>query len=189
MARTVLHLVRHGEQDRDEPGAEGGLSPLGREQADRLGRRLTGVDYSRIHHSPLARAVQTTDVLAHHLPTVARHPCDLVTDRTPVPSAGRRGEYPERWLSWLDGVPDEERDEDAAALRGAVENLGVTGGVDRCELVVTHGFVIGWFVAQVLQAPEWRWIGLDSANCGLTVLTWESGRPPVVVAFNDTGHL
>ncbi|WP_432536207.1 histidine phosphatase family protein [Kineococcus arenarius] len=189
MARTLLYLARHGEQDQTASDADGGLSPLGREQADRLGRRLAAVTFSQVHHSPLARAVQTTDVLARHLLRVARHPCGLVADRTPVPSAARRDQYPERWLSWLDGVPAQERDEDAAALRGAVEHFGVTGEVDRCELLVTHNFVIGWFVSQVLQTPVWRWIGLNSVNCGLTIVKWESGQSPEVVAFNDTGHL
>ena len=117
MARTLLYLARHSEQNQAASDADGGLSPLGREQADRLGRRLAALTFTKIHHSPLARAVQTTDVLAGHLPAVARHPCDFVADRTPVPSAARRDDYPERWLSWLDGVPGEERDEDAAALR------------------------------------------------------------------------
>ncbi|WP_380162026.1 histidine phosphatase family protein [Kineococcus sp. R86509] len=187
MARTLLHLVRHGEQDPAAP-EDGGLSPLGYEQADRLGRRLAGVNFSQIHHSPLARAVQTSDVLTRHLPQVPRHPCDFVADRTPVPSAARRDDYPDRWLSWLDAVPGEERDEDAAALQRAVQHFGVTGEVDRCELLVTHNFVIGWFVRHVLQAPVWRWIGLDSANCGLTIVKWESDQSPEVVAFNDTGH-
>ncbi|MET8838003.1 histidine phosphatase family protein, partial [Micromonospora sp. NPDC004540] len=62
MARTQLYLVRHGEQD---PAAlDGGLSQLGREQGDRLGRRLRTVPFSAIHHSPLARASQTADVVA-----------------------------------------------------------------------------------------------------------------------------
>jgi serine/threonine-protein phosphatase PGAM5 len=189
MARTLLYLVRHGEQDQATPDAGGGLSSVGREQADRLGRRLAAVTFTQIHHSPLARAVQTTDVLAAHLPAVARHPCDFVADRTPVPSAARRDDYPERWLPWLDAVPEEERDEDAAALQGAVEHFCVVGEEDRRELLVTHNFVIAWFVREVLQAPVWRWIGLDSANCGLTVVESGSDRPPQVVAFNDTGHL
>jgi len=188
--RTRLYLVRHGEQDpAANHGRDGGLSPLGREQADRLGRRLRTVPFSAIHHSPLARAVQTADIVAGHLAGVPRHECDFVADRTPVPAAGRRCSYPDRWHDWLDGVPEGERDEDAVALRAAVDHFGVLGTEDRQELLITHNFVIGWFVRHVLDAPTWRWIGLDQANCGLTVVQWESGRPPVLVSFNDTGHL
>jgi serine/threonine-protein phosphatase PGAM5 len=190
MARTQLYLVRHGEQD---PGVDhalgGGLSALGREQADRLGRRLRAVPFSAIHHSPLARAVQTADVIAGYLPQVPRHDCDFVADRTPVPSAEHRDRYPDRWHAWFDGVPADERDEDAVGLRAAVDHFGATGEEDRHELLITHNFVIGWFVRHVLDAPVWRWIGLNQANCAITIVRWDSERPPTLVSFNDTGHL
>ncbi|MEV1320127.1 histidine phosphatase family protein [Micromonospora arborensis] len=190
MARTKLYLVRHGEQDQPSDHAPaGGLSALGREQADLLGRRLRMVPFSAIHHSPITRAAQTADIVGGHLAEVPRHACDFVVDRTPVPSAGQRGRYPDRWHSWLDGVPTDERDEDAVALRAAVEHFGVTGEQDRNELLITHNFVIGWFVRHVLDAPEWRWMGLNQDNCAITVVQWDSDRPPTLVSFNDTGHL
>lgn len=94
MARTQLYLVRHGEQDpASGHAADGSLSQLGRKQADRLGRRLCTVPFSAVHHSPLARAAQTADIVARHLPHVPRHNCDFVVDRTPVPSPAERGRY------------------------------------------------------------------------------------------------
>jgi len=60
---------------------------------------------------------------------------------------------------------------------------------DRHQLLITHNFVIGWFVRHVLDAPVWRWIGLQQANCAITAVRWETGRPPSLVSFNDTGHL
>lgn len=65
----------------------------------------------------------------------------------------------------------------------------MTGPEDRYELLITHAFVIGWFVRHVLDAPEWRWIGLNHTHCGITVVQWDSERPPVLVSYNDTGHL
>ena len=97
--------------------------------------------------------------------------------------------YPGRWLAWLDGVPGDERDEDATALQAAVGHFGATGDHDRYELLITHNFVIGWFVRHVLDAPLWRWIGLNQANCAITIVRWDSGLPPTLVSFNDTGHL
>lgn len=190
MARTQLYLVRHGEQDAASGHtARAGLSQFGREQAQRLGRRLQPVTFAAIHHSASARAVQTADIVATYLPRVPRHSCTFVADRTPVPSPAQRDRYPDRWLAWLDDVPDDERDEDATALQAAVAHFGVTGDTDRRELLVTHNFVIGWFVRHVLDAPTWRWIGLHQDNCAITVVQWESGRPPTLVSFNDTGHL
>jgi len=190
VAHTQLYLVRHGEQDPASSHArDGGLSQLGREQANRLGRRLRTVPFSALHHSPMARAAQTADIIAGHLPQVPRHACDFIADRTPVPSTGQRDRYPAQWLAWLDGVPDDERDEDAAALQVAVEHFGVTGDDDMYDLLITHNFVIGWFVRHMLDAPVWRWIGLNQANCATTIVQWDSDRPPTLVSFNDTGHL
>ncbi|WP_428966139.1 histidine phosphatase family protein [Micromonospora fluostatini] len=190
MGRTRLYLVRHGEQDPAYGHApDGGLSPHGRDQAERLGQRLRTVPFTAIHHSPLPRAAQTAAIVAGHLPRVPTHACDLVTDRTPVPSPGQRDSYPGRWHTWLDGVPPDERDENAVALRAAVNHFGVTSASDRDELLITHNFVIGWFVRHVLDAPTWRWIGLHQDNCAITIVQWASGRPPVLVSYNDTGHL
>ncbi|WP_433605729.1 histidine phosphatase family protein [Dactylosporangium sp. CA-139114] len=94
---------------------------------------------------------------------------DFVADRTPVPSAGQRGS--------------------TAACRAMPSSSGVTGKEDRHELLITHNFVIGWFVRHVLDAPVWRWIGLNQANCAITIVQWDSDRPPTLVSFNDTGHL
>ena len=190
MPRTRLYLVRHGEQDPVfDHAPSGGLSALGRSQASRVGERLSSVPFAAIHHSPLTRAAETASIVAGHLPGVPGHACDLVADRTPVPSPARRDQYPDRWHAWLDGAPADERDEDAAALRAAVAHFGVTGDEDRNELLITHNFVIGWFVRHVLDAPEWRWIGLNQANCAVTIVEWDAGRPPMLIAFNDTGHL
>jgi serine/threonine-protein phosphatase PGAM5 len=190
VARTRLYLVRHGEQDPTTGHAPtGGLSPRGRDQADKLGRRLAAVPFTRILHSPLARAVETTDIVATHLPGVPRHADDLVKDRTPVPSPEHLSDYPAIWHDWLASVPADDRDVDAHTLRQAVDELGVTGDSDRNELVITHNFVVGWFARHALDAPVWRWITLISDNCGLTVVEWRDDRPAALVAFNDTGHL
>jgi serine/threonine-protein phosphatase PGAM5 len=190
MASTQLYFVRHGEQDRAPGNApNAGLSQLGREQADRLGRRLCAVPFAAIHHSPLARAAQTASILAAYLPEVPRHACDFAADRTPVPSSEQRDRYPSQWHAWLDRVPGDERDEDAMALQAAVEHFGVTGDSDRYELLITHNFVIGWFVRHALDAPVWRWIGLNQASCAITIVKWDSDQPPTLVSFNDTGHL
>ncbi|MCZ7423500.1 histidine phosphatase family protein [Verrucosispora sp. WMMA2121] len=72
---------------------------------------------------------------------------------------------------------------------GTVGGARPEGDADRHELLITHNFVIGWFVRHTLDAPTWRWIGLNQANCGITVVQWEADRPPTLVSFNDTGHL
>ena len=140
-----------------------------------------------MHYSPKPRAAQTAAILADYLPTVARHVCDFVADRTPMPLPG--DDMPARYDAFLASVPVEERDDGARRLQEAVDYLGVTGPEDRYELVVTHNFVIGWFVRHALDAPSWRWLGLIQANAGLTIVQWQDQQPPTLVCFNDTGHL
>ena len=36
---------------------------------------------------------------------------------------------------------------------------------------------------------SWRWLGLNQANCGLTIIRVRSAKPPVLVTHNDLGHL
>lgn len=55
-------------------------------------------------------------------------------------------------------------------------------------VLVTHAFVIGWFVRTAMDAPSWRWLGLNSANTGLTIIRFTDGVA-TLGAFNDTGHL
>lgn len=56
-------------------------------------------------------------------------------------------------------------------------------------LAIAHDFVIGWFVRHALDAPSWRWIGLNQAHCGLTITEWNEPGMTRLAAFNDVGHL
>ena len=192
MAITLLYLVRHGEQEHasgggEDPGA--GLSALGQEQAGYLGRRLARVPFDVIRHGPARRAAETAAILAQYLPGVPVTESDLLADRTPVPVAGQEGSVPAEYRWFLDTVPEQERDPGGSRLNAAIAQLGVVGGADRCELLVTHNFVIGWFVRHVMYAPWWRWMGLNQFNCGLTIIRVSDEEHPALVTFNDIGHL
>jgi serine/threonine-protein phosphatase PGAM5 len=188
---TDLYLVRHAEPS-PSPGGEdagSGLSEAGRQQAHRLGARLADVRFDALRHSPLRRATETAHILAGHLRPVPVSPSELLRDRTPIPSADESAGVPSRYLPFLEQVPAEERDPGARELAAAVSRLIATGTEDRVELLVTHNFVIGWFVRHVLEAPAWRWIGLNQRHCGLTVVRAHDDLPPALISFNDVGHL
>ena len=71
----------------------------------------------------------------------------------------------------------------------AVNEFLVRKNGDVHEVLITHNFVIAWFVREVLGAPEWRWMTLNQAHCGLTVIAQKQGRPWTLLTHNDTGHL
>ena len=60
---------------------------------------------------------------------------------------------------------------------------------DRHDLLITHNFVIAWFVREVLGRPTGGGCRINQANCGLTVLTQKPGRPWSLVVHNDLAHL
>jgi broad specificity phosphatase PhoE len=72
MANRLLYLARHGESE--ATGAanpeDGELTEAGRQQSELLGKRLQGIPFAAIHHSPWTRAVQTAAIVAERLPGI-----------------------------------------------------------------------------------------------------------------------
>ncbi|MFG2823499.1 histidine phosphatase family protein [Kitasatospora sp. NPDC048365] len=188
-ATRHLYLVRHGEALPDESG----LSERGRRQAELLGRRLAGRPIRVLHHGPLPRATQTAELIAGQLTGVEVRAEECAGDYVPYVPA--RDELPpdcaDHLLRFLSSATDEERERGPELAREAVARFTgpAPGGTDRHELVVTHNFLIGWLVRHALDAPPWRWLGLNHANAALTVLRYAPGRPTTVALLNDLGHL
>ncbi|HEV7186708.1 MAG TPA: histidine phosphatase family protein [Blastococcus sp.] len=186
-----LYVVRHAEAAGTEQ-SDPSLSESGRTQAQALGRRLAQGPVAHVLHGPRRRAADTAPLLAAELPGVPCALSPLLDDRTPVPSAGRRSEYPQERHAWFDAIPWEEQDRDGQLLSAAFHQLGQRAHemADRGVLVVvTHAFVVGWFVREALLGPAAQWLRLVPANTGLTVVRWREDGSPVLVSFNDTGHL
>ncbi|MFI7641100.1 histidine phosphatase family protein [Nonomuraea sp. NPDC049400] len=179
-----LYLARHGEATPDESG----LTENGRRQATLLGERLKGVPLSAIHHGPLPRAAQTARLIAEQLPDVPVRVSEAAGDFVPYVPA--KQELPAQHADRLLGFVGQFPEDGGARLARAAEEL-FTGPVEgtRHELVVTHNFLIGWLVRAALNAPDWRWLGLNHCNAALTVIRYAQDRPSSVLLFNDMGHL
>ncbi|MDX6294447.1 MAG: hypothetical protein QOH50_3522 [Kribbellaceae bacterium] len=188
-ATRYLYLVRHAEALPDESG----LTENGRRQAVLLGQRLRDIPFSAVHHGPLPRAAQTAHLIGDLLKNVPLHISDAAGDY--VPDVPERDELPADsahfLLRFLDQVTDEERERGPVLARQALERF--TGPVDgdeaRHELVVTHSFLVGWLVRHAMDAPKWRWLGLNHCNAALTVLQYAPDRPSSVLFYNDMRHL
>ena len=191
---AMLYLVRHAEQEStpdEDPTV--GVSERGRDQAQRLGRRLAHVPFAGVHHSPLLRAEQTATVIATELaPGTPLGASEFLIDRTPVPEPGQENEYSAAARGWLAGVPTAERDPGGREISAALAHFA-TGAEDGTHhLLITHAFVVGWFVRAALGAPVAAWLGLSPANAGLTVLRCRPEHPeqPIqLIGYNDVGHL
>jgi probable phosphoglycerate mutase len=186
-----LYLARHGCAD----GEEGQLAETGRRQAALLGKRLRGVPLSGVHHGPLPRAATTAKLLAEQLePGIPVEQLEECGDYVPYfPSREElpadSADYLLEFLAQADTA--EERERGPELTRRAMERFTgpVPGGTDRHELIVTHAFLVGWLLRDVMHAPKWRWLGLNAANAALTVIRYPPDRAPSVVVFNEQSHL
>ncbi|WP_168627666.1 MULTISPECIES: histidine phosphatase family protein [unclassified Cryobacterium] len=182
-----LYLVRHGEQKDAEHGMpDGPLSTRGQKQAKAIGARLAGVPLGAVWHSPLQRAEETAKVIAQTLPGVTPEPSALLYDCIP---SGPTPDMPHAFEPFFGGVTPEELEAGKAQMADAVAEWLTPSRDERHELLITHNFVIAWFVREVFGAPAWRWMGLNQANCGLTIIRVRTAKPPVLVTHNDLGHL
>ncbi len=95
------------------------------------------------------------------------------------------------FTTFLEAVTPEEAAEGRQLAGQALAQFTgpVAGDMDRHELVITHNFLIAWLVREALDAPRWRWLGLNVGNASLTVIRYAPGRPASLLTFNDMSHL
>jgi len=182
-----LYLVRHGEQLDAEHGViDGPLSPRGQRQAAAIAERLSGVPFDRAWHSPIQRAAETARIMAERMPGVPFEPSSLLMDCVP---SGPEADTPSVFQSYFGRVTADEIDAGSAQMADAVAEWLTPAAGERHELLVTHNAVIAWFVREVFAAPSWRWLGVNQAHCGLTIIRVRTAKPPVLLTHNDLGHL
>lgn len=182
-----LYLVRHGEQlDAEHGMPDGPLSPRGRRQAELLGERLGGVPFDHAWHSPLQRAAETAAIIAAKMPALEPEPSALLFDCIP---SGPAPETPKVYDPFFGSVTEAQIEAGSAQMADAAAEFLRSHREDRHDLLITHNFVIAWLVREALGAPDWRWLSINQANCGLTVLTQKTGRPWSLLVHNDMAHL
>ena len=180
-----LYLVRHGQADPHD----GPLSAAGQQQARLTGQRLADVPFSAIYHGPLPRAAQTADLIAASLPGVPMSASDLAGDY--LPSVPDPDDLAPSFAGLLAGFSAAERAAGAKLAPAALERFARPGDDhhDTYELVVTHNFLVGWLVSQALEAPPWRWMGVNQMNCAVSIIGYLPASPAALISFNDACHL
>jgi broad specificity phosphatase PhoE len=182
MGTRVLYLVRHGQFFTEEGSAKyGSLTPLGRRQAKRLGKRLASIEFAVLHHSDMPRARETAEIIASELGS-----------ELPIRSSRllREG-IPTAPVPW---IPNHTR-ADARKVRARMDaafarHFKRPRSGERHELLVAHGNLIRYFVRRALGDPIAKWLRMNITQCGLTVIVVGPRRGRVVLmSFNDVGHL
>jgi len=182
-----IYLVRHGEHQDAEHGLQDGpLSTRGQRQANLIADRLSGVPLDAVWHSPLERAAETARIVAERMPSITPESSALLFDCVPT---GMTPDTPAAFESFFGGITEAEIEAGSAQMADAMNAFLVRKPEESHELIITHNFVIAWFVREVLDAPDWRWMTLNQAHCGLTVLAQKPGRPWTLISHNDLSHL
>lgn len=182
-----LYLVRHGEQQDAEYGLpDGPLSERGKRQARLIAERLGGVPFTGAWHSPLTRASETARIMTERMPALESTPSSLLMDCIP---SGPTADMPPGFQHFFGSVTPEQIEAGEAQMTDAVAEWLAPAREDRHDLLITHNFVIAWFVRETFGAAAWRWMGINQANCGLSIIRVRSAKPPVLLTHNDLGHL
>jgi len=139
-----IALVRHGRTEWNRARRMQGrtdipLDELGRAQAEATGRVLSVALWQRVVSSPLARARETAEIIAGHVPGVAVE-CDgaLIERGYGLAEGMQVAEARERWPD--EAFPGAEPVADATA-RG-VEAVRAVAADGRPAVIVAHGTLI-----------------------------------------------
>lgn len=188
-------MLRHGHYERT-PGQSDtswGLSPLGRRQAVRLGKRLalltsaSGAKFEGLYASPWPRAAQTAEISAHELDlgTVKIKP--YLHEVVPVVDPARVdfGPLP----MGLERTPPEEREVAHQQIERVRDRFFKPPRRSSLVILFTHGNLIRFMVSRTLRLPYEAWAMMDIAHSGLTELRVYASGFEALISFNETGHL
>jgi len=185
MATRYLYLVRHGQYDPHAPAPdalEGGLTPLGKKQAEKTAKALAKLPISTIHHSSLRRTTETAAPIIAAFPAITPQPARRLWECVPFVDASL--------IEIFEEVPKvqiiKEGQQAAAAF---AHYFKPTRGEDKHEVIVSHANLIRYFVCRVLDVNPAAWLNMEARNCGITRVKVESNGFCVLISYNDLGHL
>jgi len=206
-----LFIVRHADAipDEDEIIPSGiyddlPLSRTGRNQAQALAERLSGLSFNAMYSSPLRRCLETAAPLAEHLgitPIIAEGLKEIkLGNIRPLPNDGQNlaaltKALQERQLDIVrlagetghwDVIPDSEPS--IAFRKRVVETLDEIASkhIGQRIIAFAHGGVINAYIAEVLGLQKDFFF--PAANTSITIVR-ASDKRRVLYVLNDTGHI
>jgi broad specificity phosphatase PhoE len=201
---ATLILIRHGQTEHNSAGLIAGwtdspLAETGRAQARGMAAHVAATyRLDAIYASPLQRARDTALALseATGLPPIMdpdlreQHFGDVegFSDeqlRLRYPELVRAAQVVDDLsFSWPGG---ERRSGFFGRVRAVMDRI-IVARPGETVAVVTHGGVIGSFVADVVQGKPWLWRRYLVDNCSVTVVTDDGGTRQLGL-YNDTSFL
>lgn len=201
-------MVRHGQSTANAAGVWQGrldfpLSDEGRRQARCAGKALASENLDAIYASPLSRAYETAELIAHE----AGFEEGVTAETGLVERAGgllegttreeREARIPEL-VQKLANLPEEERwsvvgaESDEEVLRrfsGTLSQIRTVHGAESRVVVVSHGGSMRAFLRD-LFGPDVLPNSQRTPNASITRFSWEpDGSDPRLIELSTTDHL
>ncbi|MGZ3610353.1 MAG: histidine phosphatase family protein [Ktedonobacteraceae bacterium] len=208
-----LFLIRHADAipEEDEIIPSGvyddlPLSRTGRQQAQALTERLSGLSFDAMYSSPLRRCLETAAPLAERLgmtPIIAEGLKEIKLGNIgPLPEDSQKNlaaltkALQERQLDIVrvagetghwDGIPESEQS--LAFRTRVVETLDeiVSKHIGQRILAFAHGGVINAYIAEVLGLQKDFFF--PAANTSISIVRVTSTKHRVLYVLNDIGHI
>jgi broad specificity phosphatase PhoE len=197
-----LILIRHGESTWNDEGRIQGwtdcpLSERGLRQAEKLANRLADLPIAALYTSSLRRALETADIVGRTLDLPL-----MVDERLKEYSVGDlegltveevKQQYPSIYQSWWETtdwtpLPGEEgRDVFAQRVEAAMADI-VARHPQETVAVVTHGGVIGIFLAELLGLGWGERLPFVFDNTSLSLIELDDHQTRIR-SLNDICHL
>lgn len=199
---TRFLFMRHGETEWNAAGnrycgvTDVRLNDRGRAQAQDTGRWLADEGASLLFSSPLARAVETAEIVGGYLGAPNRTDSRLrevdfgLWEGLTAPEVMSR--HPDNYREWLEGVGRAragERGETASEVAGRMADWAAETGERYPEstiLVVSHSTAIRLFISSTLGMPLHRYRRLVCGNASLCDCRWRGRDNMEWVSLN--GH-
>lgn len=205
-----VFLLRHGQSEYNiglTDHLDSPLTPLGRQQAEQVARRLAEEDITHVFVSPLRRALETiapfcraSGVPAQAMPQLCEFFSSTIYQQFPGMSAQAiRGEFsfadcdihfPDQGQWW----PQEVETDTVIYARAVAVRDGMLrdfASTDTRLLIVSHADTVGRLREAFRRLPPRPDDPPWSDNCGLTHLSCptDPALPALVVYENDTAYL
>lgn len=194
VCRRVI-LIRHGHFERT-PGLGDtgwGLTPLGRRQAVKAGRRLTRIvesaagQFEGVYASPWPRASQTAEIAAREMALHSVKIKPYLHEVVPLVDPERC--KLELFPPGLERTGPDERDAAHRQVQRVRARFFKPGRKSSLVLVFTHGNLVRYLVTRVLGLPYESWASMDVAHCGFTEVRVYPNGFEALIHYNETGHL
>jgi broad specificity phosphatase PhoE len=200
---TRIFLIRHGAtilsaEDRFAGATDVALSDEGREQARRLGARLSGEQVVAVYASPMGRTMETARRVAepHHLEVIPREGLREISHGHWEQMTRREVEqqFPDEAAAWEEdpytyAPPGGESGlaVTARALPVLLEIVRVTAGA--AAIVVSHKATIRLLLSSLLGFDPRRYRdNLDQSPAALNIIDFRNAAHARLTLFNSTSH-